>query len=64
MEYYQAHRLKKIGTSVWLAETEKLLSRMEQLDDQDTAVQLLKNYGTGQTPRGKRTRPCGVTISI
>ncbi|MDE7246914.1 MAG: hypothetical protein K2N43_03405, partial [Lachnospiraceae bacterium] len=42
MEYYQAHRLKKIGKTTWLAETEKLLSRMEQLDDQDTAVKLFR----------------------
>lgn len=42
MEYYQAHRLKKIGTTTWLAETEKLLSRMEQLDDQDVAVKLFR----------------------
>ncbi len=40
MEYYQAFRLKKIGAATWLAETEKLLSRMEQLDDRDIAVKL------------------------
>lgn len=43
MEYYQAYRLKKIGASTWLAETEKLLARMEQLDDRDIAVKLF--YG-------------------
>lgn len=40
MEYYQAYRLKKIGITFWLEETNKLLSRMEQLDDTDAAVQL------------------------
>lgn len=43
MEYYQAFRLKKLGASTWLAETEKLLLRMEQLDDRDIAVKLF--YG-------------------
>ena len=42
MEYYQAHRLKKIGTATWLAETGKLLTRMEQLDDKDVAVKLFR----------------------
>ncbi len=43
MEYYQAFRLKKIGASTWLAETGKLLARLEQLDDRDIAVKLF--YG-------------------
>lgn len=43
MTYYQAHRLKKIGKSVWLTETEKLLNRMEQLDGNDIAVKLFRS---------------------
>lgn len=43
MTYYQAHRLKKIGKTVWLAETEKLLERMEQLDGKDVAVKLFQS---------------------
>lgn len=43
MTYYQAHRLKKIGKTTWLAETEKLLSRMEQLDGRDIAVKLFQS---------------------
>ncbi len=56
MEYYQAHRLKKIGTSVWLAETEKLLSRMEQLDDQDTAVKLFRSQLLLSQERGNEAK--------
>ncbi len=43
MTYYQAYRLKKIGKAVWLAETEKLLERMEQLDGRDVAVKLFQS---------------------
>lgn len=43
MTYYQAHRLKKIGKTTWLAETKKLLDRMEQLDDRDIAVKLFQS---------------------
>lgn len=43
MTYYQAYRLKKIGKSVWLAETGKLLERMEQLDGRDVAVKLFQS---------------------
>lgn len=42
MEYYQAYRFKKIGATTWLAETNKLLSRMEQLDDEDVAAKLFR----------------------
>lgn len=42
MEYYQAYRLKKIGAVTWLNETNRLLSRMEQLDDKDVAVKLFR----------------------
>ena len=42
MEYYQAYRFKKIGATTWLSETNKLLSRMEQLDDRDVAVKLFR----------------------
>lgn len=43
MTYYQAYRLKKIGKAVWLAETKKLLDRMEQLDGRDIAVKLFQS---------------------
>ncbi|MCM1414600.1 MAG: DUF5717 family protein, partial [bacterium] len=43
MTYYQAHRLKKIGKDTWLAETRKLLERMEQLDGKDVAVKLFQS---------------------
>ncbi len=56
MEYYQAHRLKKIGTATWLAETEKLLSRMEQLDDQDMAVKLFRGQLLLSQERGNEAK--------
>lgn len=56
MEYYQAHRLKKIGKTIWLAETEKLLSRMEQLDDQDTAVKLFRGQLLMSQERGNEAK--------
>lgn len=56
MEYYQAHRLKKIGKTIWLAETEKLLSRMEQLDDQDTAVKLFRGQLLLSQERGNEAK--------
>ncbi|MDE7197870.1 MAG: hypothetical protein K2O15_03190, partial [Lachnospiraceae bacterium] len=56
MEYYQAHRLKKIGKTVWLAETEKLLSRMEQLDDQDMAVKLFRGQLLLSQERGNEAK--------
>lgn len=56
MEYYQAYRLKKIGKSTWLVETEKLLSRMEQLDDQDTAVKLFRGQLLLSQERGNEAR--------
>ncbi len=56
MEYYQAQRLKKIGTTVWLTETEKLLSRMEQLDDQDTAVKLFRGQLLLSQERGNEAK--------
>ena len=40
MAYYQAFRLKKIGTKTWLTETNKLLGRMAEIDDKDVAVKL------------------------
>lgn len=40
MAYYQAFRLKKIGTRTWLTETNKLLSRLVEIDDKDIAVKL------------------------
>lgn len=56
MEYYQAHRLKKIGKTIWLAETEKLLSRMEQLDDRDTAVKLFRGQLLMSQERGNEAK--------
>lgn len=40
MAYYQAFRLKKIGTKTWLTETNKLLGRMAEIDDKDISVKL------------------------
>ncbi len=40
MAYYQAFRMKKIGTKTWLTETNKLLGRMAEIDDKDVAVKL------------------------
>ena len=56
MEYYQAHRLKKIGTGTWLAETGKLLTRMEQLDDKDIAVKLFRGQLLMSQERGNEAK--------
>lgn len=56
MAYYQAHRLKKIGTSTWLAETDKLLTRMEQLDDKDAAVKLFRGQLLMSQERGNEAK--------
>lgn len=56
MEYYQAHRLKKIGTTTWLAETGKLLTRMEQLDDRDIAVKLFRGQLLLSQERGNEAK--------
>ncbi|MDE6404666.1 MAG: hypothetical protein K2M20_03310 [Lachnospiraceae bacterium] len=56
MEYYQAHRLKKIGKTTWLAETEKLLTRMEQLDDKDIAVKLFRGQMLLSQERGNEAK--------
>lgn len=42
MEFYQAFRLKKISGAVWLAETDKLVERMEAMDSRDPAAKLFK----------------------
>ena len=42
MEYYQAYRLKKISTTTWKTETEKLLSRMQELDAGDLPSRLFQ----------------------
>lgn len=42
MEYYQAFRLRKISTKTWMTETNKLLNRMQELDDKDIAVKLFQ----------------------
>lgn len=56
MAYYQAHRLKKIGTTTWLAETGKLLTRMEQLDDKDIAVKLFRGQMLLSQERGNEAK--------
>lgn len=56
MEYYQAHRLKKIGTGTWLAETGRLLTRMEQLDDKDIAVKLFRGQLLMSQERGNEAK--------
>ncbi len=56
MAYYQAHRLKKIGTATWLAETDKLLTRMEQLDDKDVAVKLFRGQMLLSQERGNEAK--------
>lgn len=56
MAYYQAHRLKKIGTSTWLEETGKLLTRMEQLDDKDIAVKLFRGQLLMSQERGNEAK--------
>lgn len=40
MQYYQALRLKKIGTSMWLSETQKLVEQLLNFDDKDLAARL------------------------
>ena len=42
MEYYQAFRLKKISTKTWMAETNRILERMSELDDKDIACKLFQ----------------------
>ena len=42
MEFYQAFRLKKIGTQTWLTETEKLVERMVVLDDKNISARLFQ----------------------
>lgn len=42
MEFYQAFRLKKIGTSTWLRETGKLVERMVLQDENDIAARLFQ----------------------
>lgn len=42
MEYYQAFRLKKISTKTWMTETNKLLSRMIELDDKNITTKLFQ----------------------
>lgn len=42
MKYYQALRLKKMGTSVWLNETQNLIERLLVFDDKDLAARLFK----------------------
>lgn len=42
MEYYQAFRLRKIGNSTWLRETQKLVDKLISMDDSDPAARLFQ----------------------
>ncbi len=42
MRYYQALRLKKIGTSLWLRETEKSVEKLLSLNEKDVAARLFQ----------------------
>ncbi len=42
MEFYQAYRMKKIGTSTWMKETEKLVEKMLMLQDDDMGIRLFE----------------------
>ena len=42
MEFYQAFRLKKIGTATWLKETQKLVEQLIVLDEKDAAARLFQ----------------------
>lgn len=42
MKYYQAFRLKKIGTSFWLTETKKAVEKLLSFNDKDAAARLFQ----------------------
>lgn len=42
MEFYQAFRLRKIGTSTWLRETGKLVERLVAMDENDISARLFQ----------------------
>lgn len=42
MKYYQALRLKKIGTTLWLNETQKAVEKLLSFDDNDIAARLFQ----------------------
>lgn len=42
MEFYQAFRLKKIGTATWLKESSKLVEKMTASDDKDMTARLFQ----------------------
>lgn len=42
MEFYQAFRLRKIGTSTWLKETGKLVDKLVAMDENDVAARLFQ----------------------
>lgn len=42
MEFYQAFRLKKIGTGTWLKETQKLVEQLLALDEKDASARLFQ----------------------
>lgn len=42
MKFYQAFRLKKIGSSTWLKESGKLVERMVELEHEDMAARLFQ----------------------
>lgn len=44
MEYYQAFRMKKIGTATWLKETGRLVDRMAAMDENDFACKLFQAH--------------------
>ncbi len=42
MDSYQTFRLKRISTSTWMAETNRLLNRLMEIDDRDIALKLFQ----------------------
>lgn len=42
MEYYQAFRMKKIGTGTWLKETGKLVDQLTQINENDVSTRLFQ----------------------
>lgn len=42
MEFYQAFRLRKIGTATWLKETGKLVDKLVAMDENDIAARLFQ----------------------
>ncbi len=42
MDYYQAFRLKKVGTATWLRETQRIIDQMLSIDEKDVAIRLFQ----------------------